>query len=124
MSFTLPQRVAIREYLGWSQLFKQIDPRLEGQMDNLPITTPDAVTTVVALLADLAAIDTALQNAAMTNLTLSKAEDVIFLGGEQLSELRRQGRMKIQQLSIIFELEPKRDYYETGDSMGGEIQLG
>lgn len=124
MAFTLPQRVAIREYLGWSQLFKQIDPRLEGQMDNLPITTPDAVTTVLALLADLGAVDAAIQNAALNNLTLSKAEDVNFFGPEQLSELRRHGRMKIQQLSIIFELEPKRDYYSVDDGMGGEIQLG
>ena len=125
MAFTADQKAAIREYLGFSQLFFQIDPRLESQMDSLPTTVPSAVAIVTGLLTDLAAIDSAIQTAALNNLTLSKAEDVTFLGPLQLEALRDQGRMKITQLAVIFEVQAKRDYFATGEGNdGGVVPLG
>ena len=124
MAFTDDEKMAIRSYLGWSALFFEIDPRLEGQMNRLPTSVPAAVTRVQTILTSLADIDTRL-GAALDNLDLTKAEDIIFLGPEQLDALRNQGRMLVNQLSIIFEVSPKRDYFGEGEGgMGGVIPLG
>jgi hypothetical protein len=122
-AFTDAQKAAIRQYLGFSELFHDIDPRLEGQMIELGSRAPDAVARVQANLVALADIDARL-GGALDNLDLTKAEDILFLGPDQLEALRNQGRMLIQQVAITFELRPKRDYYATGECMGGEIPLG
>jgi hypothetical protein len=122
-AFTDPQKAAIRQYLGFSELFHDIDPRLEGQMIELGSRAPEAVARVQTNLLKLADIDARLDGA-LENLDLTTAEDIIFLGPEQLEALRNQGRMLIQQIAIAFELKPKRDYYATGECWGGEISLG
>lgn len=123
-AFTPPQMAAIRQYLGFSELFHDIDPRLESQMIDLGNRSPDAVTRVVNNLTALADIDSRLTGA-LDNLDLTHADEVDFLGPAQLEALRDQGRMLIQQIAITFELKPKRDYYMVGeDAGGGVIGLG
>jgi hypothetical protein len=123
-SFTEDQKSRIRSYLGWSQLFKQIDPRLESQLVMLPQDSPETADRVLAIDAKLQDIDAKLQDVALNNLDLSRAEDVTFLGREQLRGLYDAGRRLIHQLSIIFEVEIERDYYGTDAEMGGVIALG
>jgi|SRR5579859_6660285 len=120
MPFSDAEKAAIRQYLGFSELFHDLDPRLEGQMNDLGSRAPDAVTRVQANLTALANIDTRLAGA-LDNLDLTKAEDIEFLGPKQLEAIRDQGRMLIQQIAITFELKPKRDYYATGEDMGGGL---
>lgn len=116
--------MAIRNWLGFSELFHDIDPRLESQMNDIQARSPDAVTFVQARLADLDDIRSRL-GLALDNLDLVKAEDVTFLGPMQLEALRDQGRMLVLQIATIFELKPKRDVFLTGeDSYGGMIELG
>jgi hypothetical protein len=124
MAFTGSEKQQIRQYLGYSELFKDIDPRLESQMNDIGnAADQSAATRVRAHLTDLADVDTRLKNA-LDNLTLTKAEDVNFRGPEELEALRDHGRNVVQRMAIIFELEPKRDYYGSGAGMGGEIPLG
>jgi hypothetical protein len=125
--FTEDEKAAIRSYLGWSALYYLIDPRLESQIGTggLGTTQPSSATRVRSILTRLADIDSRLDSA-LDNLDLTKAEDINFLGSEQLDALRNQGRMLVGQLAIIFEVVPKRDYFDEGGGtgMGGLISLG
>lgn len=123
--FTEDEKAAIRSYLGWSAFYYQIDPRLESQIGagGLGTTQPASATRVRSILTALADIDTRLTGA-LDNLDLTKAEDINFLGPEQLDALRTQGRMLIGQMGIIFELKPKRDYYGDGGDADNLIPLG
>jgi hypothetical protein len=99
-AFTLEEKALIRQYLGFSELFHDIDPRLESQMAKIGDRSPEAADHVRTQLVRLANIDTQLE-AALDNLTLSKAEDVTFLGPEQLEALRLHGRNLVERIAIV-----------------------
>lgn len=122
MALTDDEASSVRAYLGFSDGFRDLDTRLESQILNL---TAGAEARVRALLTRIGEIDTKLQSAALANLDLERAEDVTFLGPEQLVALRGQGRMLCRRLGQVFFLEPRADYFdEGGGDMGGLIQLG
>lgn len=124
-SFSDAQKAAIRQYMGFSELFHDIDPRLEGQMTDLGARAPDAVNRIIANLNLLADIDARLLNTQnLDALIANRVEDVYLNGSVQMDTLRDQGRMLINQIAITFELEPKRDYYSIGHEMGGMFELG
>lgn len=123
MALTEDQKSAVRAYMGKSDGFTDTDTRLESQLDHLRAS---AEARVVALLALISAIDTKLQSAALTRLDASEiVGEVKLLGPEQLTELRKQGRMLCVRLGQIFQMAPAADYFdEGGGSMGGLIPLG
>jgi hypothetical protein len=124
MAFTNAEKTRLRRYLGFSELYRQVETRLESQLDALPTNNPDAETQVRALLAKVDAVDTKIQSAGLENLDAAKVKDVVLLGAEQLRALRAQGRMLIRQIAITFDLEPRRDYFDEGGAMGGLLPLG
>ena len=125
MAFTDEEEQLIRQYLGWSELYWDIDARIQGQLEYIgsdPERAP-AATRVRAHLAELQDIDERLKNA-LDNLTLVKAEDVEFRGDGELEALRRHGRSVIQRLAIIFDVKPQRDYYGSEVPWTGEFGVG
>ncbi len=124
MAFSEDQKAAVRQYLGFSELFHDFDSRLEGQMDALGTSRPSAVTRAQALLTKLAALDAKIDDSALNNLDLERAEDVTFLGPKQIEALQDYGRSLIQQLAVIFEVQVQRDYYGSEAGSGGVIPLG
>jgi hypothetical protein len=124
VSFSEAEKARIRRYLGFSQNFGDVDTRLEGQLDTL--SPQEAEDQVREILAKLAAIDAKLQSAALSNLDLSRAEDVEWLGPDQLLALQNSGRMLINQLGIIFNIDMsgQPDYYGSSAGGGGVIPLG
>lgn len=127
MAFTETEKARIRRYLGFSQGFHDVDTRLEGQLDTLPLTWPEAETQVRDILAMLDAVDRKLQGAALGNLNFTEiVGEIKFLGPEQLNALRGHGRTLIQRLAITFNIEMsgQPDYYSAAVSTGGVIQLG
>jgi len=109
--FTEDQKVAIRNYLGRSELNREIDPKLESIMNAL---TTNAGNAVVAMLAKLAEVDSQLENVFLNNLDLLQAEDgVRFAHEKQLESLRKVGRQYVNQLSIYLDVHPYRDVYDT-----------
>ncbi len=124
MAFTQHERAHIRRYLGFSELWKDRDMRLEGQLDSLPVQSPFAAIQVSTILVSLAAIDAKIQSALLENLDLRVADEATFLGPEQIEALQNGGRSLIMQIAITFDLHPRRDFYGAAMGMGGEIQLG
>jgi hypothetical protein len=121
VAFTDTEKATIRRYLGFSELFRDVDTRLEGQLDSL---SAEAEALVRATLVQLAAIDAKIHTAALENLDLQRAEDVTFLGPEQLIALKDYGRSLINRIAVTFEVEPMRDYYGAGAMGGGVIPFG
>lgn len=120
--FSDAQKVDIRNYLGRSELNKEIDPKLESIMNAL---STDAGNKVVAILAKLAEVDTQIETVFQNNLDLTKAEDVMFAGEQQLESLRRMGRQYVNQMSTIMDVHPYRDVYDPeAIDPGGLVQLG
>jgi Lon protease-like protein len=122
VALTEAQRAASRLYLGYGR-GRDLHPALESRWDAL---SPEEEAQVVSALALLAQIDAKLMTAALNNLDLQRAEDVTFLGPEQLVALRGQGRSLIRRLEITFELNAARDYFDTDGAagMGGAFGVG
>lgn len=123
MAFSPTEKVRIRNYLGRSELFKDLDTRLESQMDSIPTRSPEAETEIRTLLGKIAAIDDKLSDFAVNGSDIKKAEEVEFWGPEQLSMLQNRGRMLIGRLATFFEVEVLGDYFGEGP-IGGVIPLG
>lgn len=124
MALTEAQRADIRLYLGFDRGY-DLHPALESRFAAGRLTLEEEARIASALSA-LAQIDAKILSAALNNLDLAKAEDVTFLGPEQLAALRTQGRMLIQRIGILFAIEPSRDYFDGGGAhgMGGLFAMG
>lgn len=123
MAFTDAQKAQIRQVLGYSELFHDVDTRLESQMDEIGTRSPDAETRVKSSLTAITALDTRISTA-LDNLDVRKAGSIELLGPAQLETLRQHGRMLIQQIAITFEVEIKRDYYGDGTALAAPVLLG
>lgn len=125
MALSESQKADVRLYLGYSR-GRDRNPALEYRLD-AGVLSAEEEARLAAALAQLAAIDAKLQSAALNNLDLERAEDVTFLGPKQLDALRGQGRMLVERLAIVVEVEPARDFFDAGGgggAMGGFIPLG
>lgn len=122
MALTDDQKSAVRAYLGFSDGFSDVDTRLESQLGNLK---PTAETRVIALSAQILAVDTKLQANALSRTGVKEIVGEVVLSEEGLAQLRTQGRMLCTRLGQVFNLAPKADYFDTGGgSMGGMFSLG
>jgi hypothetical protein len=121
MAFSADEKAAIRQYLGFSELFHDVDARLEGMLSQIDTRAPQAETRIRATLAKLAAVDANI-DAVTTGgeLTLKVAEDgVTFAGPDKIAALQAYGRVLVGQIAITLEIDPPRDYFGAGASFGG-----
>lgn len=126
MAFTEDEKVLIRQYLGYSELFRDINPRLEGYISQLSSRSANGEARVRTILTALQAVDAQI-DAMVTSgeLTLKVAEDgVTFAGQDKLDTLRDAGRGYVKRLSVIMETEPRADYYGPDGDMGGPFSVG
>ncbi len=122
MAFTLTEKAKIRFYLGYQDLFRDINTSLESQLSATGISA-EAQTIVKSILSSLADIDTKL----LGSHTRLKASTVgsIKLNAEELYQLRGEGRRFVLRLSSIFGVSPREDIYGEGaGASGGVIPLG
>jgi hypothetical protein len=80
MAFTDAQKVKIRVYLGVPSINRFRDPRLEGALDVVG-ADPEAAAEVLAILAKLATVETALDDATST-AGLKRADEVEWYPGK------------------------------------------
>ena len=109
MSLALAERASIRLYLGIPDKFRFADTRLEGMLDNI---TDEAVDQVRKILANLAIVDNLILTVGLTNVGLSRVDEIYWQRGAlQINQQRRQGRQYISQLSIILGVCIYSDFY-------------
>lgn len=124
MALTETQKAGVRRYLGFGR-GRDIHPELESRF--VGWLSAEEETQIAATLAQLDAVYAKLQSAALENTDLKSADkgDAVFFGPEQLDALRRHGRMLVQTLVTIFEVDPLRDIFGApAGSNGGFVGLG
>jgi hypothetical protein len=125
MSFTTAEEALIRRYLGYPDLWRYKDTRLEGAMDTAS-NDPDAVALIRADLAALADIDVKFIARAVSHAGVRRVDEIEFFGeGSILNDLRRVGRTVAGRISATLGVPLYADYFGTsgypGDAFMGGI---
>lgn len=126
MALTDDQKASVRYYLGWPDVNRMADLRLEGAMGSV---STQGVTQITALLASLAAVD---ENAVTVNSASRAGIIEVDNGGVKWSAdggsagraVRQQGRMYVARLAAILQIQPMRDVYATGAASVGVVGRG
>lgn len=109
MPFTNSEAYQIRKYLGYPQVYRQANPRLESAIEQVGLD-PDAVADVQALLAKIAALQTVIDQedtfvAGLKSVDNQEVEWYQDKNGSSNGPLMahwQQGNSLCNQLSIIF----------------------
>lgn len=123
MAFTEAQRVKLRAYLGYPDVYRQYNPRLESAFDVIG-GRPDTQASIEALLTAIAAVDTTLTNL-LALAGLKRAEEVEWYqamsgngNSAPMEAACRQGRRLIGRLSTAFGVPVMGDYFGSGGYQG------
>lgn len=111
MALTAQQQAQIRQYLGYPDLFRYKNTRLEGAINgNL---SAEAEALIDGHLTTLAAIDTALTTGAgFTTAGIKKADEVEFFGAmTTISALKNLGRTVAGRISTALGVPIYADYF-------------
>lgn len=106
MALTLTQQAQVRLYLGWSDRFNS-DDRLDMAFGAL---SAEAETLVVAELAKLTALDTAMV-AARARFKALKVGTIELSGAQELGLLRSQGRESVGRIATIMGVPVNHDVF-------------
>ena len=116
MSFTSAQAASIREYLGYPQVYRDANPRLESAITQVG-SDVDASALVIDKLAKIAAIEAQIINVATIAAGVKEAEEVKLYddasGNKVLKGLCRQGNMYCAQMAGTFGVNPLKPYFST-----------
>src|SRR5260370_32689421 len=127
LPFVEAEKAKIRNYLGWSDRYRDYDTRLESEMvgiGNDVNADTGAAFIVRDILLKLQNVVDSLEGG-MGNQTLRAVKGgTIFQGREEMGVYREHGRTLIQRMAIIFNVAPKRDFFGDEASSGGLIQRG
>lgn len=121
------QKAKVRLYLGFPDLYRYQNVRLESALDAI---SSEVETNVISILARIAAVETRLDGTLTTaGLSSVGAGDPEFYEGAKLKEIRSEGRRLCGQLSMLFGVPLQGDAFSTngyqGDGwMSGPFQYG
>jgi hypothetical protein len=131
MAFTDTQKAQIRQYLGYPDVYRYANPRLEGALEVMG-ERPEVVTIVTTILANLATAD-AKVNSVLAMAGIKTADEVEFFqagaGNAAVNDARRYGRMWAGRLSKLIGVPKANDAFSesgyNGDWWANEdIQVG
>lgn len=120
MAFTGPELIRIRAVLGYPNLFRYKNTRLESALVQ---ADADGETYIRAELAAIAEVDAAIRNGgtAFDALGVRKVDEVEFQTGATQSpemQARKMGRVHIARISSFFGVNVHSDYYGTSGFPG------
>jgi hypothetical protein len=128
MALTATQQAQIRRFLGYPDLFRYQNTRLEGAINgNL---SPEAETLIIADLAQLVTIDTALTSGVgLKTAGVKKADEVEFFGAMvTINSIRSLGRTVAGRISTALGVPFGADYFGgggyPGDTFSGALGMG
>lgn len=122
MAFTDAQKAAIRRYLCYPDVFRFQHHTLEGAFTSM---SDEASTFVVAILDQLATIETTLQSS-RSRQKVVKAGEVTLSGGDEIRALRAEGQRLAGDISVAFGVPfyQGRKPFTQGGHGGGAHVLG
>lgn len=118
MAFTESDRVQIRQFLGYSALWLQADPRLESAIANIQSvadggTRPDTSSEVQAkaIVTKLQLIDTAMDTLVIQQGATRVQNKMELDSAREMSRLRSLGRQYVHRLARMFDTLPRADVF-------------
>lgn len=114
MALTEAQKAQVRRYLGYPDVNRGSHHEIEGAFGSL---SAEGETIVTGLLTQLAAVQTALQDA-WTRQKVSRAEEVTLTADGELRAMRMEGKRLAADLGGVFGLAPRRDVFHAGGGSG------
>jgi hypothetical protein len=120
MAFSSAEATTIRHYLGYPQVYRQSNPRLESAI-TLVGGDADAVALVQALLASIDNVWTALESTALVSAglkSLDKGDVELYDDNAQTTGMRDIGRMFCSRLSGLFGVPIATDIFSTRGYQG------
>lgn len=126
MAFTTAESTKIRHYLGYPQLWRFQNPRLESALEVVG-GDADAVQLVQALLASIDNVWAAVESTALVSAGLKSLDkgDVELYDNNQLTAgMQRIGRMYCSRLSGLFGVPIATDVFSTAGYGGDGWKAG
>lgn len=125
MSLTLSQRSSIRLYLGYPDVYRYKDTRLESVFESI---SDEAEALIVSALASITTVEAQIA-AVQAAAGLKRVDDIWFQDGQSmLNGLRRQGRQYVSRISITLGVTVYSDVFGVagylGDAYSGAPQSG
>ncbi len=117
MAFTDAQKAKIRRYLGYPDVFRYANTRLESAIDVVG-GRAEVQALVEADLAALDTIDAKLSSVASSQGGLKRIDDIEFYEGQAVSQIRSDGRRMAGRLSITFGVPIEGDVFGSGGYTG------
>jgi len=117
MAFTDAQKAKIRRYLGYPDVFRYANTRLESAIEVIG-GRAEVQTLVEADLTALDAIDAKLSSAASSQGGIKRVDDIEFYQGQVVSQIQSDGRRIVGRLSITFGVPIEGDYFGSGGYLG------
>ncbi len=118
MAFTEAEKVKMRLFLGFPDVFQQSNPRLESVFDVIG-SRADTETKVREIITAIEAADTKVNNV-LAQAGVKRVDEVEFFQSSKgsnaaVDDARRNGRMHVGRLSIILGVPKQGDIFgETG----------
>ena len=123
MAFTSSQRNAIRMYLGGPLYGTQVDPAVDNAIEAVELLgDADLEARIVAILTNLAALDTQLLEA-RTRFKFRRVEDVEFNVGGEVGNIAQLGALFVERLATLLGCPVRKNPYR-GSGNGALMRQG
>lgn len=121
MALTDQQKAKIRRFLGYPDIFRYKNTRLEGVLQSGTISA-EVETLIVADIAKLDALDDALTSTGGTAIGgagVKKVDEIEFFGsGQTITDLRNIGRMLVGRISTALGVPTFADFFSPAGYPG------
>lgn len=112
MAFSETQKTQIRRYLGYPDVYRQANTRLESAIEVVG-SRPETQTLIEADLASLATIEAKLSGSVLSSAGVKKVDEIEFFQNGSLSVTRQEGRRICGRLSITFGVPIASDVFSS-----------
>ena len=118
MAFSDAQKTQIRRYLGYPDVYRQANTRLESAIEVVG-SRPDTQTLIESDLAALVAIEAKLSGAVLSSAGVRKVDEIEFFQNGSLDITRKEGRRICGRMSVTFGVPLASDVFGTS-GYGGD----
>lgn len=101
MAFSEVQKAQIRRYLGYPDVYRYANTRLESAIDVVG-SRPESQTLIESDLAALVAIESKLSTTVLASAGVRKVDEIEFFERGNLETARKEGRRICSRLSVTF----------------------
>ena len=117
MAFTDTQKAQIRRYLGYPDVFRYANTRLESAIDVIGARS-EVQAMVESDLAALAAIETKLSGTVVNSAGVKRVDEIEFFQSQALKDIRSEGRRICGRMSVTFGVPLASDVFGSGGYAG------